>query len=333
MTTASIIMPVYNVEKYLAQAIDSALAQTFRDFELIIVDDGATDGSAAIYNSYDDPRIRIIKQKNRGLAGARNTGIRNARGSYIGLLDSDDLWRPMKLARHIALLEAQPEVGVSYSASEFIDDAGESLNLFMRPRLSHVDAGYIMCRNPVGNGSAPVFRAKVFEDIAFVKDTPDGPESWFFDETFRYSEDIECWMRIAALTNWRFAGIPEPLTLYRVVPGTLSANTEKMFEHWSRMLARVQEYAPELVAAYGDKARAYQIRYYARRAVQEGQKWKALTSLWRALTLHPRMLIEEPRRTILTIGAVVLFTIVPKQFFSKLQKLVTQVAPSLASSR
>jgi glycosyltransferase involved in cell wall biosynthesis len=333
MTTASVIMPVYNVEKYLEPAIRSVLAQTFTDFELIIVDDGATDGSAAIYSSFGDPRIRIIKQKNRGLAGARNTGIRDARGAYIGLLDSDDLWRPEKLARHIAHLEAQPDLGVSYSASEFIDEQGESLNLFMSPRLTGIDAGYILCRNPIGNGSAPVFRAQVFEDIAFTQNTPEGAERWYFDETFRYGEDIECWMRIAALTRWRFEGLADALTLYRVVSGTLSANTEKMFEYWSRMLARVQDYAPALVAAHGDKARAYQLRYYARRAVQEGQKGKALTYLRRALALHPRMVVEEPRRTVVTIGAVALSTVMPRQMFGRLQRRVARIAPGLASSR
>lgn len=333
MTTASVIMPVYNVERYLAQSIESVLKQTFQDFELIIVDDGATDGSAAIYGAYDDPRIRVIKQKNRGLAGARNTGIRNAKGAFIGLLDSDDLWRPDKLEKHIAHLQSRPDVGVSYSASEFIDEHGESVKLFMRPRLNGIDAGYVLCRNPIGNGSAPVFRAEVFKNIGFAKDTPEGMETWYFDETFRYSEDIECWMRIAALTDWKFEGIGEALTLYRVVSGTLSANTEKMFEFWSRMLARVQDYAPELAKRYGNKARAYQIRYYARRAVQEKQSWKALSHLGQALVLHPAMIAEEPRRTLLTIGAVLLSAILPASFFSKLQGWVTKRMPGFASSR
>lgn len=333
MISASVIMPVYNVENYLGAAIGSVLAQTFKDFELIIVDDGSTDDSAAIYGAYNDPRIRVIKQQNRGLAGARNTGIREARGAFIGLLDSDDLWRPEKLAAHITHLKENPAIGVSYSASEFIDQQGNSLNLFMTPKLDGIDAAHVLCRNPVGNGSAPVFRAQVFDDIAFIKETPTGPEKWFFDETFRYAEDIECWMRIAALTKWGFAGIAEPLTLYRVVPGTLSANTDKMYEHWSRMLARVQDYAPDLAHTYGDKARAYQIRYYARRAVQEGQKLQALKHLYHALSLYPGMIIDEPRRTIITIGAVLLSAIMPKHLFNKLQNRITQVAPGLASSR
>lgn len=333
MITVSVIMPVYNVERYLAQAIDSVLAQTFTDFELIIVDDGATDGSAAIYSAYDDPRIRVIKQANRGLAGARNTGIRNAKGAFIGLLDSDDLWRPEKLEKHIAHLRSRPDVGVSYSASEFIDEHGRSLNLFMRPLLTGIDPGYVLCRNPIGNGSAPVFRAEVFKDIGFAGNNSEEAEVWYFDETFRYSEDIECWMRIAALTGWKFEGLGDPLTLYRVVPGTLSANTEKMFEFWSRMLAKVQDYAPELAKRYGNKARAYQLRYYARRAVQEKQSGKALSHLGRALAQHPAMIVEEPSRTLVTVGAVLLSAILPASLFGKLQEWVVKRAPRPASSR
>lgn len=333
MITASVIMPVYNVEKYLAQAIESVLAQTFPDFELIIVDDGATDRSAEIYSAFNDPRIRVIKQKNRGLAGARNTGIRNAKGRYIGLLDSDDIWRKDKLSQHVAHLEANPRLGVSYSPSEFIGQDGKSLNLFMQPKLTGIDVGYILCRNPIGNGSAPVFRAEVFRDIAFEVKTDHGTEEWFFDETFRYSEDIECWMRIAAQTDWEFEGLRDALTLYRVVPGTLSANTEKMFEYWSRMMARVSEYAPEIARQYGKKARAYQIRYYARRAVQEKQGAKAVSKLWQALRLHPGMIVEEPRRTGTTIAAVMLAAVLPAQFFTKLQNWIVKVAPKTVSSR
>lgn len=333
MTAVSVIMPVYNVEKYLAQAIRSVLDQTFTDFELLIVDDGSTDGSPAVYSSFTDPRIRVIVQRNRGLAGARNTGIRNAKSPYIAFIDSDDLWRPEKLARHVAHLNTNLDVGVSYSASEFIDEHGESMNMFMAPRLDGFDAGYILCRNPIGNGSTPVIRAEVFRDIAYVYEGRDPNEPWYFDETFRCAEDIECWMRIAALTTWRMQGLAEPLTLYRIVRGTLSANTEKMFEHWSMMLSRVAVYAPALVAEHGDKARAYQLRYLARRAVQDGEKKRAASYLVRALKLYPRMIAEEPRRTVITMGAVAVFSVMPRQAFGMLQKGVTRIAPSLASGR
>ncbi|HZV11070.1 MAG TPA: glycosyltransferase family 2 protein, partial [Novosphingobium sp.] len=92
--TVSVIMPVYNVEPYVAEAITSVLAQTYADFELIIVDDGGQDRSVEICQGFEDPRIRIVHQANRGLAGARNTGILAARGRYLAFLDSDDRWLP-----------------------------------------------------------------------------------------------------------------------------------------------------------------------------------------------------------------------------------------------
>ena len=94
----SVVMPVYNTAKYVEAAIESVLAQSFLDFELLIIDDEGTDNSIELCRAYTDPRVRIISQKNRGLAGARNTGIREARGQFVALLDSDDLWEASKLS-------------------------------------------------------------------------------------------------------------------------------------------------------------------------------------------------------------------------------------------
>jgi len=154
----SVVMPVYNVEAYVAEAIQSVLAQTFTDFELIIVDDGGTDASLAICRSFSDPRITIVSQRNRGLAGARNTGIAAARGEFVALLDSDDRWLPEKLMLHVIHLDNASAIGVSYAPSRFIDTAGKPLRIVQRPKLHGVSAQDIFCRTPVGNGSAPVLR-------------------------------------------------------------------------------------------------------------------------------------------------------------------------------
>ena len=108
-------MPAYNVESTIYATLRSLLAQTFSDFELIIVDDGSTDHTLNVVAGFDDPRLRVVRQANRGLAGAHNTGIFESRGRYIGFCDADDLWAPEKLARHVAHLEAEPEVGISFS--------------------------------------------------------------------------------------------------------------------------------------------------------------------------------------------------------------------------
>ncbi|MGL5077637.1 MAG: glycosyltransferase family 2 protein, partial [Waterburya sp.] len=118
MKLVSVIVPVYNVEDYIAQTINSVLNQTYPHFELLIIDDASPDRSLEICQQFRDPRIKIISQKNRGLAGARNTGIRHAQGDYLAFLDSDDLWLPEKLAQHIQHLESAPQVGVSFSRSQ-----------------------------------------------------------------------------------------------------------------------------------------------------------------------------------------------------------------------
>ena len=118
---ASVIIPLYNAERYISRTLQSVLSQSYKNIEIIIVDDESPDDSVKVCQQFTDPRIKIIHQKNRGLAGSRNTGIRNASGEYIAFMDADDIWLPEKLAKHIAHLENNPEVGVSFSRSAFID--------------------------------------------------------------------------------------------------------------------------------------------------------------------------------------------------------------------
>lgn len=324
MPQVSVIMPVYNVEKFVARSIKSVLRQSYTDFELILVDDGGNDQSLAICQSFKDPRIRIVSQANRGLAGARNTGIRNAKGRYIALLDSDDLWHEEKLERHIRHLDANPAIGVSYSGSLFIDESDSSLGMSMTPKLTQIDTAHIFCRNPVGNGSAPVIRSAVFRDIAFSQ-LVDGKIEWaYFDETFRFGEDIECWMRIACNTKWTFEGIEGDLTLYRIVSGGLSANTTKMYEFWNKMFAKVETYAPHVAFQHGKRARAYQLRYYARRAVREGQGMKAVATVLKALCCAPIILIEEPKKTFVTLAAAIIASVLPKTLFQRLEYSISR---------
>jgi glycosyltransferase involved in cell wall biosynthesis len=108
----SVVIPVFNGEAYLAAAIESALAQDYRPREIIVVNDGSTDASAAIAGSY--PEVHCISQPNRGLAGALNSGVRGARGRYLAFLDADDLWLPGKLSRQAAVLDREPELDIVF---------------------------------------------------------------------------------------------------------------------------------------------------------------------------------------------------------------------------
>ncbi len=299
----SVVMPIYNVEAFVGEAIQSVLDQSFKDFELICVDDGGDDTSMDIVRGFSDPRIRIVCQPNRGLAGARNTGIAHARGDFIALLDSDDIWHREKLVLHYVHLTANADIGVSYAGSRMIDRDGEVLGVAMRPRLGRVTARDIICRNPVGNGSAPVLRRSAL-DLAKFSHPDDAARQCWFDEEFRQSEDIEMWIRLAVKHDVKFAGIEGLLTDYRIIPGALSANVVKQYLSWTKMLRKLQAYAPDFVAANGDSARAYQLRYLARRSVQLGNFKLARDFMQKSIGLKPRIFVEEPLKTSITGAAI-----------------------------
>ena len=121
----SVVVPAWRAEKTLAATLDSILSQTWRELEVLVVDDASPDGTLALAQSYaaKDPRVRVIAQpENGGVSKARNRGVREARGEWIALLDSDDLWMPEKLERQMALAAQHPEAGLFFTGSEFISE-------------------------------------------------------------------------------------------------------------------------------------------------------------------------------------------------------------------
>jgi len=305
MPLVSIVVPAYNVARTLAETLDALLAQTFTDLEVIVVNDGSTDETLSIAEGYAaDPRMRIITQRNRGLAGARNTGIAAAKGAYIGFCDSDDIWEAWKLDAHVQHLNSAPQVGVSYAGSSLINDDGGFLSRSQEPRLCNVDAAHILKRNPVGNGSAPVIRKEVFEAIAYTPEF-ETERPWYFDENFRQSEDIECWMRIALTTDWMFEGVEGLLTRYRINSNGLSSATDRQLAAWETMVRKLTPLAPDFFAQNAHVARAYQLRYLARRAVSDRKGTHALELFRAACAQSCRMWIEEPAKTVTTFVAAV----------------------------
>lgn len=308
MTFASVVVPAFNVSATLPTTLTALLAQTHTDFEIIVVDDGSSDDTLALARAFDDPRLRIVAQPNRGLAGARNSGIHAARGSYIGFCDADDLWEPHKLATHVAHLDTSPEVGVSYAGSALIDDAGALTGLAQRPRLTGITAAQIFKRNPIGNGSAPVIRRAVFDAIAY-RPVSETSRDWYFDETFRQSEDIECWLRIALTTDWAFEGVPGLLTRYRLNAGGLSAATDRQKASWERVVTKLSALDPAFFARHTPAARGYQLRYLCRRAVSDLDAGRAADLAMAWVRTSNRPLIEEPVKSAATLAAALLLRI------------------------
>lgn len=308
MPKASIIVPAYNATKTLPETMNSLLSQTCRDYEIILVDDGSTDGTTEMAQSYSaNPRVYVRHQTNRGLAGARNSGIAAARGDYIGFCDADDLWLPQKLQLHIDHLEASPDLAISYSASALIDEQGQRLRVAQKPRLRGVTPAHVFKRNPIGNGSSVVARRSALRDIAF-RPHFETQRDWVFDETFRQSEDIECWLRLMLSTDWQIEGIADMLTEYRISKSGLSASIEQQLASWERMVAKLTHLNPEFFQRHSPAARAYQYRYLARRAVSLTLPDVARAMVFDSLRMSRRPLVEEPVKTVTTLLAALVLT-------------------------
>lgn len=217
MPAVSIIMPAYNVAPYVEQALRSALAQTFTDFEVIVVDDGSKDTTAEIVKTIaqEDARVRLVQQANRGLAGARNTALRAARGEMFALLDSDDVWEPQFLEAQMAILEARPEVDIVTGNGWYLNgpNHGQLARPFPDARRDPDLTSIIADEWSVFIMS--VFRRRVYTTIGA------------FDEEMRSNEDYDFWLR-AAMAGCVFVRNDRPLGHYRVRTDSLSASNVRM---------------------------------------------------------------------------------------------------------
>jgi len=241
------------------------------------------------------------------------------------LLDSDDVWHVDKLLLHYVHLRANPEIGVSYAGSRMIDNTGLVLGVSMSPQLGEVSAREIICRNPIGNGSAPFLRRSAL-NLAATRHPTEPDRLCWFDEEFRQSEDIELWIRLAVKHEVRFAGIKGHLTDYRIIAGALSANVVKQYLSWTKMLRKLRSYAPEFVQKHGETARAYQLRYLSRRSLQLGNFKLAREFLLRALHRTPQIVFEEPRKTLATGAAIIAGSLLGRKNFTALMRPILRNA-------
>jgi glycosyltransferase involved in cell wall biosynthesis len=333
MQKVSVVIPVYKAERYIEDTVRSVLNQSYQNLEILIIDDESPDQSVEICQQFSDSRIRILHQKNRGLAGARNTGIRHSQGEYLAFLDADDLWLADKIEKHIAHLESSPDVGVSFSPSAFIDENGNPWGLYQMSKLKDITPLDLFCRTPIGNGSAAVLRREVFESIKFLDNLYGSIEDFYFDENFRESEDVECWLRIAIQTTWKIEGIPQALTLYRVNSSGLSANLHKKLESWKKLIEKVRSYAPEKIVQWEKPAIAYQLRYLARRAVTLQAGTEAVRLWHQAISTYWRILIEEPQRTLITGAAAYLICLLPMSIYKQMEGLARKLVGIIQKQR
>lgn len=230
MPKVTVVIPAYNAMRYLPETMETALAQTFTDFEVLVVNDGSTDHTAEWVSQVTDPRVRIVSQENKGLAGARNTGIAHAKGEYIAYLDADDLWEPTKLEKQVRCLDENPEVGLVYTWTALADQDGKSTG---RVISSHAEGNVwqeLIEFNMVCCGSTPLIRRSCFDVVGL------------FSPDVSPSDDWDMWLRIA--NKFSFGVVKEALIRYRQHPSNSSKNFQLMLDTSRTLIERTFASAP-----------------------------------------------------------------------------------------
>ena len=271
----SVVIPAYNAEKFILNAVESVLAQTFRDFELIVVNDGSTDQTQRLLSGYTN-EIKIVSKENGGLSAARNTGIATASGKWVAFLDADDRWHPEKLQKQFEVVKGQGEVGFCSTRAVLVDEHGERIGEWGCPEKNGSMLHAIFERNATipGSGSGVIVRRDLFD------------KSGLFDSNLQSLEDIDMWMRLAALTN--YICVDEPLTFITRHSASMSTNIVKMHDSAKAVMKKNRHLLPA-----EDRGRLWRYCFagmqidYAKWAARSGHPFKAISCLIDAILKSP----------------------------------------------
>lgn len=239
MTMVSVIIPTYNCATYITEAIDSALAQTYKDYEIVVVDDGSTDNTREVLGKYiENGLINYIYQSNQGVVAARNATLRAARGEYVAFLDADDMWEPNKLELQMRFLAERPDVALLHGNIRIVDadknkTVFESLPISKRHKSDHIFEELYL--GNFINTSTVVIKRECLDKVGH------------FDTSLRQAEDYDLWMRLAAEFKCGFQDVV--MGTYRVHGTNTSKNNIQVTEHDLKVLNKMKSLYPTLVSS------------------------------------------------------------------------------------
>lgn len=276
----SVVIPAHRAAATIESAVGSALAQTLREIEVIVVDDGSPDDTAAIVAriAARDPRVVLVRQRNRGVAAARNAGIARARAELVAPLDHDDVWLPHKLERQVARFEADPELGFVYGWSTIIDARGATIGAAPPWRVEGHVLPQLVWVHFTGSASCPLFRKDALVEVG-------GYDGGLRDAGAGGCEDWDVVLRLAE--RFEVGVVPAYVVAYRRVPGSMSADGGALARSYEVVMERVRKAHPELPEALFRWSRSYFFTYLAGVCEFNDQHARALDWRLRALRDDP----------------------------------------------
>ena len=240
--SVSVVLPVRDGERFVREAVESVLAQTYADLELIVVDDGSADGTAAALAEFRDERLRVLRQEPSGLVAALRRGVAEACAPLVARMDADDVSEPTRLERQVELLERRPRVGMVATWTAVIDEEGRELRREVLPAAHEDLSRRLLLRNPFQHGSV-VVRRDALEAAGGYRDD------------YGANEDYDLWRRLAR--SWELACVPEALYRYRVHAGAVTQTDPERIAQRERLRDELwRDYDP----------RAYDVRATIARA-------------------------------------------------------------------
>jgi len=277
----SVVVITYNAADYVGRAVESVLQQTWKNLELIVVDDGSTDGTPRVIERFKDDRLKYLRQENQGPNAARNQGIRHSRGEFVAFLDSDDWWLPDKLCRQVAVAGQNPNAGLIYSFAVGVNASGDET-----ARMDAVVTGRVLERLLLGqciagSASSVMVRSKTIDTVGM------------FDESLHYAEDWEYWIRIAS--RFEVACVPEYDVYLLGRPNSRGKNALGTRDHSLRFIRdALDRHAPG--RPWFRRAALAEIHYVAGHNFwSSGYSWQARREIFRALMYNPFYLVYYKR--------------------------------------
>lgn len=281
--SVSVVLPTFNGVRYIAEAIESALAQSVPAHEIIVVDDGSTDDTEAVVRRFGD-KVRYIRQNNKGASGAYNTGIAAATGTHIAFLEHDDIWLPEKTARQLSAFTEGNDIGMVFSPVVLIEDGVPSKRDHIDPQFGGGEYCFadFFKRNRVLNCSSVMLKRAALEEVGG------------FREDLRLAFDYDLWLRVAA--KYRVVSLSEPLAQYRLHGGNLSRDDNELMAaegSLKTMLYWVESpYAHKQIGKEVVKERCAALhRRVAWANTQLGRRGDEIHHLWEAVKLQPFRLL------------------------------------------
>lgn len=277
----TIIIPLYNKEASIATALRGVLAQSYQDFEVVVVDDGSTDGGAAVVEQFDDPRIRLIRQANGGVSAARNRGIAEARGEHVAFLDADDEWMPTFLEEIAALIAAYPECKARATNYIFKSNGVQSPTLLRKIPFTE-ERGVLTNYFEVASCShPPMWTSAVCIDRDLLQ------EIGGFPVGIKSGEDLLVWARTAVRTQWAYS--MKPLAQYNLGEGYDKKNLPPRRQDAGDPVGKALK---EIYQSHSDLKgfRKYISHWHKMRAsvaIRYGERKETLYEVWQSLKFNP----------------------------------------------